>query len=905
MAQKDSARPQGADSTRTLEYRVTGMTCAACSAAVEKAVRRVPGVISANVNLILERLTVEAPTDFDGAAVCEAVKKAGYEAQPMAAAPQTRTLEYRVTGMTCAACSAAVEKAVRRVPGVISANVNLILERLTVEAAPDFDGAAVCEAVKKAGYEAQPLSQDKTLRFGVRGMTCAACSAAVEKALRRKEGVRSASVNLITNTAEVVYDPARTRPSELKAAVVRAGYEVEEEAARPDEAQIGQEKELAAKKRQLIVAAVFAIPVFYIAMGHMLPFGIKLPLPEALDMTKYPVRFVLTQLVLAIPVLIAGRSFYLGGLRHLFAGAPNMDTLVAIGTGSAFVYSLYSTWRVLQGDVSFVHSIYYESATMVVTLVMLGKYFEQRAKGKTSQAIKALMNLTPKKATLLRDGQEIEVLVEEVVVGDLLLVKPGEAVPVDGEVVSGASAVDESMLTGESLPIEKEVGDTVTGGSLNGEGLLEMRATAVGSDTALAKIIRVVEEAQGKKAPIAKLADRVAGVFVPAVMAVAVISALLWWIAGKDIAFTLTVFVSVLVIACPCALGLATPTAIMVGTGKGAELGILIKSGEALETAGHVDIVVLDKTGTITEGKPQLDEIVVFEGKEEELLRLTACAEQGSEHPVARAIVEGAQERGLSLTRPEQFTAIPGHGIEAVIEGKRLLCGNHKLMEAKGIASEMAEQPRQRLSAKGNMLMYVAVDGKLAALLSARDKLKPSSVQAVSRLKDMGIEVVMLTGDNAATAQVIAKEAGIDHVIADVLPEHKAQEVAALKGEGHKVCMVGDGVNDAPALVSADVGMAIGGGTDVAVESASVVLMSGDLGAVPTAISLSRATVKNIKMNLFWAFGYNTAGIPVAAGLLYLFGGPLMNPMLAGAAMALSSVSVVSNALRLRKFQPS
>ena len=388
-------------------------------------------------------------------------------------------------------------------------------------------------------------------------------------------------------------------------------------------------------------------------------------------------------------------------------------------------------------------------------------------------------------------------------------------------------------------------------------------------------------------------------------MAVAVISSLLWWIAGKDIAFTLTVFVSVLVIACPCALGLATPTAIMVGTGKGAELGILIKSGEALETAGHVDIVVLDKTGTITEGKPQLDEVVVFEGQEEELLRLTACAEQGSEHPVARAIVEGAQERGLSLTRPEQFTAIPGHGIEAVIEGKRLLCGNHKLMEAKGIASEMAEQPRQRLSAKGNMLMYVAVDGKLAALLSARDKLKPSSVQAVSRLKDMGIEVVMLTGDNAATAQVIAKEAGIDHVIADVLPEHKAQEVAALKGEGHKVCMVGDGVNDAPALVSADVGMAIGGGTDVAVESASVVLMSGDLGAVPTAISLSRATVKNIKMNLFWAFGYNTAGIPVAAGLLYLFGGPLMNPMLAGAAMALSSVSVVSNALRLRKFQPS
>ena len=815
------------------------------------------------------------------------------------------TLEYHVSGMTCAACSAAVEKAVRRVPGVLSANVNLIMEKLTVEAPQDFDKEAISRAVEKAGYTAQPLTSEKTLRFGVSGMTCAACSSAVEKALSRKEGVLSASVNLVTNTAEVVYDPAKTRPSELKSAVVKAGYDIVEKEEEPDKRQVEQQRAIDAKKRQLIVAAVFAIPVFYIAMGHMLPFGIKLPLPAALDMMQYPVRFVLVQLVLSIPVLIAGRNFYLNGLRHLFAGSPNMDTLVAIGTGSAFVYSLYATWRVLQGDISFVHSIYYESATMVVTLVMLGKYFEQRAKGKTSEAIKALMDLAPKTATLLRDGQEIEVLVEEVVVGDVLLVKPGEAIPVDGVVLSGASAVDESMLTGESLPIEKEEGDTLTGGSLNGEGLLEMRATAVGADTALAKIIRVVEEAQGKKAPIAKLADKVAGVFVPSVIAVAVIAAILWGISGKDIAFTLTVFVSVLVIACPCALGLATPTAIMVGTGKGAELGILIKSGEALETAGHVDIVVLDKTGTITEGKPRLDEVVVFDGEQDELLRLTACAEQGSEHPVARAIVEGAQQAGLSLTRPQKFSAIPGHGIEAVVEGRRLLCGNRKLMEARGIPTDIAEQQRQRLSDKGNMLMYVAVDGSLAALLSARDQIKPSSLEAIRRLKEMGIEVVMLTGDNAATAAVIAKEAGIDRVIADVLPEHKAEEVAALRGRGHKVCMVGDGVNDAPALVSADVGMAIGGGTDVAVESASVVLMSGDLGAVPTAISLSRATVKNIKMNLFWAFGYNTAGIPVAAGLLYLFGGPLLNPMLAGAAMALSSVSVVGNALRLKKFQPS
>ena len=821
------------------------------------------------------------------------------------AAEKGRQLEYHVGGMTCAACSAAVERAVRRVEGVQSASVNLILEKLTVEAPQDFDEDLVVRAVEKAGYTAEAISKGSVLRFGVGGMTCAACSAAVERAVKRIAGVRSASVNLVTGMAEVEYDGAQTRPSEIKAAVVKAGYTVIEQKEQPDQRELETQRAIAQKKRQLIVALAFAIPVFYIAMGHMLPFGIRLPLPPQIDMMRYPARFVLIQLVLAIPVLVAGRSFYLNGIRHLIGGAPNMDTLVAIGTGSAFAYSLYATWRVLQGDVSIAHSVYYESATMVVALVMLGKYFEQRAKGKTSEAIRALMDLTPPTATLLRQGQEIEVLVEEVVVGDRLLVRPGETIPVDGKVCSGVSTVDESMLTGESLPIEKEKGDSLTGGSLNGEGLLEMEATAVGEDTALAKIIRVVEEAQGKKAPIAKLADRVAGVFVPGVIAIAVLAAAAWWFAGKDAAFTLTVFVSVLVIACPCALGLATPTAIMVGTGKGAELGILIKSGEALETAGQVDTVVLDKTGTITEGRPRLDEIVAFEGEENELLTLAASAEQGSEHPVARAIVEAAQQRGLPVQRPEEFSAVPGRGIEATVNGRRLLCGNAKLMTERGIDPSRAESDRERLAEKGNMLMYLAVDGRLAALLSARDQIKATSLEAVRRLRDMGIEVVMLTGDNAATAAVIAKEAGIDHVIADVLPEHKAQEVTALRESGHKVCMVGDGVNDAPALVSADVGMAIGSGTDVAVQSASVVLMHDDLGAVPTAIALSRATISNIKMNLFWAFGYNTAGIPVAAGLLYLFGGPLMNPMLGGAAMALSSVSVVSNALRLRKFKPA
>ncbi|NLT58552.1 MAG: copper-translocating P-type ATPase [Clostridiales bacterium] len=813
--------------------------------------------------------------------------------------------EFNVSGMTCSACSAAVEKAVGRVAGVQKAAVNLIMERLYVEMQDDTPVEAVVRAVEKAGYGIEAVQTEKTLRFGVKGMTCSACSAAVEKALRRLPGVSSASVNLVTNTAELVYDPGKLRPSEARAAVRKAGYEVEELDVERNVRSENEQSALARQRSQLIVALLFAIPVFYIAMGQMLPFGIKLPLPAFLDMHAQSTRFVLAQLLLSIPVLIAGRNFYIKGFRHLFARAPNMDTLVAIGTGSAFLYSLYSTWQVVvAGDMHYLHAVYYESATMVVALVMVGKYFEARAKGRSSEAIERLMNLSPKTALLYRDGREVEVLLEEVVVGDRLLVKPGAAVPVDGLVVEGASTVDESMLTGESLPVEKEAGAKLTGGSINGEGLLVMEATAVGGDTALAGIVRIVEEAQGKKAPIAKLADVVSGIFVPIVLCVAVAAALFWWARGEDMVFVLTIFVSVLVIACPCALGLATPTAIMVGTGKGAELGILIKGGDALETAGRVDTVVLDKTGTITEGRPVLDDIVVFEGEEQALLRLTAAAEQGSEHPVARAIVEAALARGLELPRPEDFQNIPGHGIEAAVEGASMLVGNRRLMQARNVDTELAQEAERAMAGQGKMLMYVAMDGRLAGLFSARDRLKPTSREAVQRLRDMGIDVVMLTGDNQNTAAVIAAEVGIDHVISDVLPEHKADEVNKLKQQGKRVCMVGDGVNDAPALVGADIGMAIGTGTDVAVESASIVLMRGDLNTVPTAIQLSRATVRNIKMGLFWAFGYNTLGIPVAAGLLHLFGGPLLNPMIAGAAMALSSVSVVSNALRLKRFKP-
>jgi Cu+-exporting ATPase len=531
---------------------------------------------------------------------------------------------------------------------------------------------------------------------------------------------------------------------------------------------------------------------------------------------------------------------------------------------------------------------------------MLGKYFEQRAKGATSESIKRLMGLAPKTAVILRDGLEVEVLIEEVAVGDKIRVRPGGAIPVDGIVESGHSTVDESMLTGESLPVEKSAGDTVTGGSINGEGTLDFTATAVGGDTALAKIIEIVEEAQGKKAPIARLADKVSGVFVPVVMGIAILSAIFWTLQGKDTAFVLTVFVSVLVIACPCALGLATPTAIMVGTGKGAQLGILIKSGEALESAGHVDTVVLDKTGTITEGRPSLEDIIPYGQTAEAVLRLAASAERGSEHPVAKAIVAAA---GEGVPQAESFAAVPGRGVEAVVEGVSVLAGNRRFMEERGIDLAVSRADGERLSAEGKMLMFIAADGKLAALMSAKDRLKETSAAAIERLRQMGIEPVMLTGDNAATAAAIAKQAGIDKVISDVLPDKKAAEIERLKAEGRKVCMVGDGINDAPALATADIGMAIGTGTDVAVESAQVVLMSGDLGGVPKTIALSRATVARIKGGLFWAFAYNTAGIPVAAGLLYYFGGPLLNPMIAGGAMALSSVSVVLNALALKRFK--
>ncbi len=650
---------------------------------------------------------------------------------------------------------------------------------------------------------------------------------------------------------------------------------------------------------KFVVAIFFTIPLFYISMGHMM----GMPLPDFINPHHNPLNFALAQLVLTIPVVIAGYKFYTVGFKALFRRSPNMDSLIAIGTSAAVIYGLYAVYKIMNGHTEYAMDLYFETAGVIIALIMLGKYLETRSKGKTSEAIKKLIGLQPKTAIVIQGKEEITIPIEEVEEGDIILVKPGEKIPVDGEVVEGRSSVDESMLTGESIPVEKNAGDKLVGASINKNGLLKFKATKVGKDTALAQIIKLVEEAQGSKAPIAKLADIISGYFVPIVIAVAVISGLLWYIIGSGLVFSLTIFISVLVIACPCALGLATPTAIMVGTGKGAELGVLIKSGAALESAYKIQTVVFDKTGTITQGKPKVTDIITKENfNQDKLLQIAATAEKGSEHPLGEAIVKGAEEKNISLLGSKEFYAIPGHGIEVKIEGDNVLLGNEKLMMNRNIEITLKKEA-ERLADEGKTPMFIAINENLVGIIAVADVVKENSKSAIKKLHDMGIEVAMITGDNRRTASAIAKQVDIDIVLAEVLPQDKANEVKKLQEKGKKVAMVGDGINDAPALAMADIGMAIGSGTDVAMESADIVLMKSDLLDVVTAIKLSKSTIRNIKQNLFWAFAYNTAGIPLAAGLFYALGGPLLNPMFAAAAMSMSSVSVVTNALRLRRFK--
>lgn len=753
----------------------------------------------------------------------------------------------------------------------------------------------------------EQTSECKQIQLPIGGMSCAVCAKRVEKAISELEGVADVNVNFAAEKAFVTYNPQKVRPSAMKEAVLKAGYQPLENkgAGAEDEDRKRREKEINTMKKKFIAAAIFAFPLLYIAMVPMIKF-VSLPGAKMLDglMMNYPLFYALLEFFLTVPVICVGYRFYTVGFKYLFQKSPNMDSLIAVGTTAAVAFSLYNTFQIAKGNFQAVHSLYFESAGVIITLILLGKMLEAVSKGKTGEAIKKLMGLAPKTAFVIQNGAETEIPVEEVEIGDIIIVKPGSKIPVDGVVIEGHTAIDESMLTGESMPVDKKAGDKVYAASLNTTGTVKFRAEKVGSDTALAQIIKLVEQAQGSKAPIAKLADIVAGYFVPAVIAIAVASGIAWFIGTGDFKFALTIFISVLVIACPCALGLATPTAIMVGTGKGAENGILIKSGEALETAHKINAIILDKTGTITEGKPSVTDLICASNfTQEKLLQLVASAEKNSEHPLGQAIVRGAQEKSLALLEAENFNSITGQGIEAQIAGLSVFVGNRKMMEEKNISVKELEKDADKLAEEGKTPVFVATDGQPAGIVAVADVVKKSSRAAIESLHKMGIEVAMITGDNKKTAEAIARQVGIDRVLAEVLPQDKAFEVKKLQQEGRKVAMVGDGINDAPALAQSDIGIAIGSGTDVAMESADIVLMHSDLTDVPTAILLSKKTIRNIKQNLFWAFGYNTIGIPVAAGVLYLFGGPLLNPMLAAAAMSLSSVSVLTNALRLKRFK--
>lgn len=787
---------------------------------------------------------------------------------------------YTIEGMTCASCAQAVEKSVAKLTGMDAANVNLATEKLTVT----YDNKQVSEAditqaVENAGYKA--VKNLSATSFEIEGMTCASCAQAIEKSVGKLAAVSSVNVNLATEKMTVTFDEAALNVSDIVRTVEDTGYQAKLETSEqegPSQAD-RQSAHIQALWRRFLWSTIYTVPLLYIAMGPMLPFG-GLPLPEFLNPMTNAMNFAVIQLLLTLPVVYLGRDFYKVGFKALFKGHPNMDSLIAIGTGAALVQGIVMTGLLVSGQLHVGHGhpdLYFESAAVILTLITLGKYLEVVSKGKTSEAIKKLMGLAPKTARVMRDGQEVEVAIDQVLAGDILVVRPGEKIPVDGEIVEGSSAVDEAMITGESIPIEKRVGDQVVGASINKNGSFQFKATKVGKDTTLAQIIQLVEEAQGSKAPIAKLADKVSGIFVPIVMGLAAISGLAWYFLGQESwIFALSITISVLVIACPC----------------------------ALEETHKVQTIVFDKTGTITEGKPVVTDIKAFNGADaDDILQVAASAEVGSEHPLGEAIVAEAKDRKLTLTASQDFQAIPGHGLQVSLNDQIVLLGNSKLMANHNIGLSDARAEADQLATEGKTPMFVGIDGQLLGIIAVADTVKENSVAAIQKLHRMGIEVAMITGDNKGTAEAIAKQVGIDRVFSEVLPEDKANEVKKLQDEGLHVAMVGDGINDAPALAQANIGIAIGSGTDVAIESADIVLMRSDLMDVPTAVELSRATITNIKQNLFWAFAYNTVGIPVAMGILYLFGGPLLSPMFAGAAMSLSSVSVLLNALRLKDFK--
>ncbi|PET71976.1 heavy metal translocating P-type ATPase [Priestia megaterium] len=792
----------------------------------------------------------------------------------------------QITGMTCAACSNRIEKGLKKIEGVKEANVNLALERSTIIFDPSKTSPQVFEEkIEKLGYG---VVSEKA-EFAITGMTCAACSTRIEKGLNKLEGVTKASVNLALETASVEYSPSQIAPQDITQRVEKLGYGAKLKSEEKEEEQSYREKELSKQKGKFWFSLILSVPLLWAMVSHF-TFTSFIPLPHML-MNPW------VQLALATPVqFVVGKQFYVGAFKALRNKSANMDVLVALGTSAAYFYSLYSSLKSL-GSSAHTDQLYYETSAILITLILLGKLFEANAKGRSSEAIKKMMGLQAKTAVVVRDGAEVEIPVKEVQKGEVIFIKPGEKVPVDGEIIEGQSALDESMLTGESVPVDKNVGDKVIGATLNKNGFLKIKATNIGKETALAQIIKVVEEAQGSKAPIQRLADYISGIFVPIVVGIALLTFFVWyiWIAPGEFAPALEKLIAVLVIACPCALGLATPTSIMAGSGRAAEFGILFKGGEHLEATHKIDTILLDKTGTVTNGTPELTDVRIAQGyKENELLQLVASAERLSEHPLAQALVAGIKNKGIEIQDPLSFEAIPGYGVKATVQERELLVGTRKLMNQYKVNIDTALEEMTNLEQEGKTAMLVALDGKYAGMLAVADNIKATSKEAVSRLKEMGLEVMMITGDNRQTAQAIAMQAGIEHVIAEVLPEGKAEEVKKLQQQGKKVAMVGDGINDAPALALADIGMAIGTGTDVAMEAADITLMRGDLMSIADAIEMSRKTISNIKQNLFWAMGYNTLGIPIAAvGLLA--------PWVAGAAMAFSSVSVVLNALRLQR----
>ncbi|MCO8083527.1 heavy metal translocating P-type ATPase [Acinetobacter lwoffii] len=886
------------DSNRLYEQQVQigGMTCASCVARVEKALKKIEGVVEASVNLSTEKAFIKSQQPIAAAALVQAIEKSGFDVP-------TQQFDLNIEGMTCASCVARVEKALKKVEGVLDAQVNLATEKAHVSAINSVPLSKLTQAVQKAGFDIQ----SDRIELAIEGMTCASCVARVEKALLKVEGVSEAQVNLATETAWVKASHAQI-PA-LIAAVEKAGYQATIKSGRDmstDSHDAFQEKkanETAQLKRDLWLAVILTAPVFILEMGsHLIPAFHHFIAHTLGTQNSWYLQFVLTTLVLMIP----GRRFYQHGIPALLRLAPDMNSLVAVGTIAAYGFSCIATFFPQLLPQSTVH-VYFEAAAVIVALILLGRYLEAKAKGKTSEAIQYLVGLQPKTARVQQNNHWVDLAIADVQQGMLIEIRPGEKVAVDGEVVAGQSYIDEAMISGEPLPVAKQAGDQVVGGTVNQNGTLQIKATAVGQDSVLAQIIQMVEQAQGSKLPIQAVVDKVTLWFVPAVMALAALTFMVWFLFGPEpnLTYALVNAVAVLIIACPCAMGLATPTSIMVGTGRAAELGVLFRKGEALQLLQQTKVVALDKTGTLTEGKPLLTDFeVTADFNQQTVLQLVASVEAKSEHPIAHAIVQAAREQELELSKVTDFDSITGAGVKAQVAGQQLHIGAERLMQDLGLNVDLFRATAQKLGDQGRSPLYVAINQKLAAIIAVADPIKPTTYSAIQALHDQGLKVAMITGDHQHTAQAIAKQLKIDQVIAEVLPHEKVDAVRQLQQQYGVLTFVGDGINDAPALAQADVGMAIGTGTDVAIEAADVVLMSGNLQHVATGIGLSQATMRNIKQNLFWAFVYNIALIPIAAGVLYPFWGILLSPMFAAGAMALSSVFVVSNALRLKAYQP-